>query len=163
MTLDLRLKNMTHVRVEGAELTDTLFSHEHPDIGTINITRLLKAIAEGKVFSRTDDFNFGKASLDRAARERDIDPKVVAFLEANPDKLNEPILAVLMHDGTFLVIDGSHRSATFARRGVYSMMVTVIHVSALPPFQVKTFIDGKEEKLDREAILRGYEFNQDRS
>jgi hypothetical protein len=160
MPEDLRIKNMQHVRVEGADLTDVLFSHENPLVGTVNITRLLKGIAEGKVFSRTDDFHFAKASMDTAARDRDIDPKVVAFLNANPDKLAEPVLGVLMEDGSVLVIDGSHRSAVWASRGIYTLKLTLIHHSALPAYRVKTYINDKEETLDRDAIIRGYEFNR---
>lgn len=158
--VDLRIKNMKHVHVEGADITDTCFSHEHPDIGTVNITRLLKGIEKGDVYSKTTNLPFSKASVDRIEIERDIDPKVMAFLVANIKAANEPLLGVAMADGSVIIIDGSHRSALWARRGVYTMPVTLISVTALPEYQVKTFIDGVEQRLDKATIIKGYEFNK---
>jgi hypothetical protein len=159
-TRDLRIKHMPHVRVEGAGLKDVCFSHEHPDIGTVNITRLLKGIATGKVYARTLYLDFAKDSVDRIEIERDIDPKVMAFLEANYEKAGEPILGVAMTDGSIVIIDGSHRSALWGRKGIYTMPVTLVSVTALPGYQVKTFIDGVEQRLDKAMIEKGYEFNR---
>lgn len=156
----LRIKHMQHVHVEGADITDTLFSHEHPDIQTVNITRLLKAIKENKIPSGLLNLNFAEESVNRIESERDIDPKIIAFLEANPAKQNEPLLGVLLGDGTVVIIDGSHRSALWGRRKVYTMPVSLIHISSVPEFRVRTFIDGKEATIDRDKLMASYEFNK---
>jgi hypothetical protein len=143
------------VVVIGADTTDVVFTHEDPNIQTVNITRILQAINDKSIpfrkISAVLDFTNVKAML----ADRDIDSKRVQEIKDNLDLYHSPVLFVGSPPDLTL-IDGTHRLyCRYYNREDY-IMAYVISYKTLNNFKVKFWVNGELIRDSRDTILKTF-------
>lgn len=129
--------------IVGASPGDVTYTHSI--LGTFNVTKILRLVADRKVF----DINLPPDA-------DDLDQHRVA--EIMRDRLiliEEPVLVIDCEDGTHLLIDGAHRIAARRRLGLDRAPARIAKLSECRPLMVQviaTRADGSQVdplELDR--------------
>lgn len=140
------------VRVKGADKGDTSFSQV--GLGTINITRINKAIAEKTIEFEEQDLIFTREGIRTFLENRDIDLARVKDVLADPLLYHKPVTSVYdKSDGNSYLIDGNHRVAAHLVRGEFIVIGNVIPISAIEPFRIHMWLNG-EYYVDNEEDIR---------
>lgn len=139
------------VRIMGSSLGDTVFSHSA--IGTVNVTRMLRAIKHKDLRFRPMMAHWEHENIAGMLKARDLDYVWVERLIRDPLLLNVPIVMIHLEDDDTVIVDGNHRIAAFFKLKVYETRGWVIEEKDTIGFRVRTFIDG-EEFIDTDENIR---------
>src|SRR5262245_28047023 len=144
------------VEVKGAGPLDIIFSGEDPNIQSINITRLWRAIMDGKVKAEALYALFDRDNVRIMLADRDIDPKRVEQIKSDHELYNQPVLFA----GTLpdvILIDGTHRVYARYMGKEDGVRCFVVSYAALEPFRVSYWLNGERLIETREVVRSTYE------
>ena len=150
----------TELKFIGGTPFDVSFTHSDPEIQSVNITRLEKAIKQRKVRFQKLHVDMHPENMRMVLLGRDVDPKIVAYILMHKEVLDSPLICSQHNDNDVIILDGTHRAACHFLLREYGFKCYMIKVKDLKPYKIRIFINGEERTETHESITRSYQFNK---